>query len=194
MNTAKKSVAPKSVKTKTATTPKKDSKVVSKAAVKTPVATPKKLSTLQRAPSFSLPSTDGASVSLASLSGERFVLYFYPKDMTPGCTVEAHEFSALAAQFQKKGIRVFGISPDSIDSHKKFIAKESITFPLLSDVGHVVSEKFGVWVEKSMYGKKYMGIERTTFVVDKEGKIEHVYHKVKPDGHAVCVLEDMSKK
>jgi peroxiredoxin Q/BCP len=147
----------------------------------------------QKAPSFTLASTSGEEVTLSSLKGKRVVLYFYPKDMTSGCTVEAHEFSALAKKFSTKGTLVFGISPDTIESHHKFIAKEGITFPLLADVGHKVAEAYGVWVEKSMYGKKYMGVERSTFVIGPEGKLEHVYRKVKAEGHAVCVLEDVGK-
>jgi peroxiredoxin Q/BCP len=145
-----------------------------------------------RAPLFTLMSSDGAKVTLSELKGKRVVLYFYPKDMTSGCTVEAHEFSAIAEDFAAHDTLIFGISPDSIESHEKFIAKEGITFALLSDPDHVVAEKYGVWVEKSMYGKKYMGIERSTFVIDPQGKLSSVYRKVKPEGHAECVLSDLS--
>ena len=123
----------------------------------------------------------------------RVVLYFYPKDMTAGCTVEAHEFSVVAKEFRKQGTIVFGVSPDSIASHHKFIKKDKITFPLLSDEGHKVAEAYGVWVKKSMYGREYMGIERATFVIGKDGRLEQVYRKVSPEGHAVCVLADVSK-
>lgn len=143
------------------------------------------------APDFILPSTGGGVVALSSLRRKRVVLYFYPKDMTSGCTIEAHEFSAVAKSFARKGTLVFGISPDDIESHQKFIKKEGITFPLLSDEGHKVAEKYGIWVEKRMYGKKYMGIERSTFVIGKDGKLEQVYRKVSPEGHAVCVLDDL---
>ena len=143
-----------------------------------------------KAPSFTMASTDGGVMSLKELSGSRVVLYFYPKDMTPGCTVEAHEFSAVAKQFRKQGTMVFGVSPDSIASHHKFITKDKITFPLLSDEGHKVAEAYGIWVKKSMYGREYMGIERSTFVIGKDGRIEQVYRKVSPEGHAVCVLAD----
>ena len=135
----------------------------------------------------------GENVTLSKLKGQKVVLYFYPKDMTSGCTIEAHEFSAIAKQFGKVGTLVFGISPDNIASHHKFIKKDSITYPLLADLGHKVAEKYGIWVEKSMYGKRYMGIERSTFVVGKDGKLEQVYRKVSPEGHAVCVLADVSK-
>lgn len=143
------------------------------------------------APDFTLPSSDGSMVTLSALRGKPVVLYFYPKDMTPGCTTEAHEFSELAKKFQKKDVLVFGVSADSLAQHKKFIEKEGITFPLLSDEEKEMLIAYGVWVEKSMYGKKYMGIERTTFIIDAEGKFEKIYRKVNPEGHAVCVLEDV---
>lgn len=146
-----------------------------------------------RAPSFALASTEGRTVALSDLAGKTVVLYFYPKDMTSGCTIEAHEFSALAKRFSGKQVRIYGVSPDSIPSHEKFIAKEAITFPLLADPDHRAAEAYGVWKEKSMYGNTYMGIERTTFVIGPDGKIVRVYAKVKPEGHAVCVLEDLSK-
>jgi peroxiredoxin Q/BCP len=145
------------------------------------------------APNFSLPSTAGGSIAPADFRGRRIVLYFYPKDMTSGCTTEAHEFSAIAKKFAAKRVFVFGVSPDTIDSHKAFIKKEGITYPLLADVGHNVADAYGVWVEKSMYGQKYMGIERSTFVIGRDGRIEHIYRKVSPEGHAVCVLEDLGK-
>lgn len=147
----------------------------------------------QKVPAFAMESSDGRMISSAALDGVRYVLYFYPKDQTPGCTTEAHEFSALAKKFAESGVQVFGVSPDSIASHLKFIKKDSITFPLLSDDEHMVAEKFGIWVEKSMYGKKYMGINRSTFVVGVDGKIEAVYRDVKPEGHATCVFEDIKK-
>lgn len=146
------------------------------------------------APDFTLPSSDGTAVTLSALRGKRVVLYFYPKDLTPGCTVEAHEFSELAKKFQKTNTLVFGVSADSIARHLKFIEKEGITFPLLADEEKGMLQAYGVWMEKSMYGKKYMGIERSTFVIDAEGKFEQIYHNVKPEGHAVCVLEDMKGK
>ena len=145
------------------------------------------------APDFTLPSTEGRDIALSELKGKRVVLYFYPKDMTSGCTVETKEFSALAEKFTGKEIVLYGVSPDSIESHNEFIAKEHITFPLLADEDHKTAEAYGVWIEKSMYGKKYMGIDRSTFVIGPDGKLEAVYTKVKPEGHAVCVLEDLGK-
>lgn len=145
------------------------------------------------APTFSLPSTEGKEISSESLLGSRYVLYFYPKDMSSGCTTQAHEFTTLAEKFFAAGVQLFGISPDSIESHHKFIIKDSITFPLLSDQDHKVGLAFGVWVEKSMYGKKYMGINRSTFVIGTTGNIEITYLNVTPEGHAGCVLEDLEK-
>jgi peroxiredoxin Q/BCP len=132
-------------------------------------------------------------ITLSEFRGKRVVLYFYPKDMTSGCTIEAHEFSELAKTFASKKVFIFGVSPDSIESHKKFIEKDAITFPLLADEGHKAAEAYGVWVEKSMYGRAYMGIERSTFVIGPDGKLEHVYRQVKAEGHAVCVLQDIKK-
>lgn len=146
-----------------------------------------------KVPAFSLPSTDGIIVSSTTLLGSRYVLYFYPKDMTSGCTVEAHEFTDLGKKFASKGIRVYGVSPDGIESHKKFIEKDGITFPLLADEEKKAANAFGVWGEKSMYGRKYMGIFRTTFVVEDDGTILAIYRNVKPEGHALCVLEDLKK-
>ncbi len=146
-----------------------------------------------KAPAFSLVSSDGGIISSILLLGSRYVLYFYPKDMTSGCTVEAIEFTAFSKKFSEAGVRIFGVSPDSIESHLQFIVKDGITFPLLSDVEHKVATAFGVWVEKSMYGKKYMGINRGTFVIDPTGTIEAIYANVKPEGHAVCVLGDVAK-
>ncbi len=147
----------------------------------------------QMTPDFTLLSTDGGEITLSKLRGKKVVLYFYPKDMTSGCTIQAHEFSAIATKYAKEGVLLFGISPDSIESHLKFIVRDSITYPLLADTEHAVAEAYGVWLEKSMYGKKYMGIERSTFVIGVEGKLEAIYRKVKPEGHAVCVLQDLAK-
>src|SRR4029079_4266849 len=118
------------------------------------------------APSFSLPSTDGKTISLAGLKGKKVVLYFYPKDDTPGCTKEACAFRDAFADYKKAGAVLLGVSPDDLESHEKFRGKYELPFTLLADTGHAVAEKYGVWKEKLNYGKKYMGIERTTFVID----------------------------
>lgn len=180
------------MKKKTSTTKKKV--VAKKTTAKKSVAKKGKIAVGSKMPSFSLASSAGGVVTSAKLLGSRYVLYFYPKDMTGGCTIEAHEFTALAKKFAKQGVQVFGVSPDSIESHHKFIKKDGITYPLLSDVGHKLAEKLGSWVEKSLYGKKYMGINRSTFVVDANGVIEAIYRDVKPEGHAVCVLEDLAEQ
>ncbi len=143
----------------------------------------------KRAPSFSLPSSSGENVKLSDFSGSPVVVYFYPKDDTPGCTVEAKGFQALAAKYEKAGVRVLGISPDSVASHCTFAGKYGLAFVLLADEKHEVAEKYGVWVEKSMYGKKYWGIQRSTFLIDGDGKIAKVWPKVKPEGHAEEVLD-----
>lgn len=140
------------------------------------------------APEFSLPSTDGHAVSLSSLRGKKVVLYFYPKDDTPGCTVEACNFRDSIKDFQKANAVVLGVSPDDLTSHGKFLTKFKLPFALLADTDHSLAEKYGVWKEKSMYGKKYMGIERTTFVIDSQGKIHRIFSKVKVDQHHQEVL------
>lgn len=143
-----------------------------------------------KAPDFMLKASNGKDVSLSDFKGkERVILYFYPKDDTPGCTVEACAFRDNMKRIEKTGTIVLGVSPDGVDLHNKFIDKFKLPFLLLADVEKKVSEKYGVWVEKSMYGKKYMGVARTTFVIGKDGKIEKVYEKVKPDGHAEEILE-----
>lgn len=190
--TAKK-VTKKSIPKKSSPKTKKSVKKVVVPKKRVSAGAPRTLRVGSLAPNFSLPSTAGGLISPADFRGRRVVLYFYPKDMTSGCTTEAHEFSAIAKKFAAKRVFVFGVSPDSIDSHKVFIKKEGITYPLLADLGHKVADLYGVWVEKSMYGQKYMGLERSTFVIGRDGKIEHVYHQVSPEGHAVCVLEDLGK-
>lgn len=137
-------------------------------------------------PDFKLQDQDSKTHSLQDLKGEKSVLYFYPKDDTPGCTVEACNFRDNLPHF--KGIKVFGVSPDDPKSHGKFIKKFELNFPLLADTDKKLSEAAGVWVEKSMYGKKYMGVERTTFLLDEKGKIAKIWRKVKPEGHAEEVL------
>ena len=141
-----------------------------------------------KAPPFTLESDAGDKVSLASLKGKTVVLYFYPKDDTSGCTVEACEFRDTWADVKKAGAVVLGVSPDGVASHQKFKKKLSLTFPLLADPDHAVAEAYGAWGEKSMYGRKYHGILRTTFVIDGAGKVAKVFEKVKPKGHAAEVL------
>ena len=140
------------------------------------------------APRFTLPSDRGEDVSLASLRGRPVVLYFYPKDDTSGCTTQACEFRDSWADVQARGAIVLGVSPDGVASHRKFRDKFALPFPLLADEDHAVAEAYGVWGEKSMYGRKYHGILRTTFVIDPAGRIAHVFEKVKPKGHAAQVL------
>lgn len=141
-----------------------------------------------KAPDFELPDSSGKTVSLSSFKGKRVVLYFYPKDDTPGCTVEACGFRDMGAEFERRGAAIVGISPDTGESHTKFAAKYKLHFTLLADAGAKVASKYGVWVEKENYGKKYMGIARTTFVIGKDGKIEKIFEKVKPEGHNKEVL------
>lgn len=143
----------------------------------------------KKAPAFTLPSSSGGNVKLSDFAGSPVLVYFYPKDDTPGCTVEAKGFQALAADFDKAGVPVLGISPDSVDSHCKFAEKHGLAFALLADEKHEVAEKYGVWVEKNMYGKKYWGIQRSTFLIDKNGAIAKIWPRVKPQGHAEEVLE-----
>jgi thioredoxin-dependent peroxiredoxin len=141
-----------------------------------------------KAPAFSAPDASGKTISLSDLKGKTVVLYFYPKDDTPGCTVEACSFRDEYAGFGKKGAVVLGVSPDDAKSHTKFIEKFHLPFPLLSDGDHKIALAYGVWVEKSMYGKKYMGVERSTFVIDGAGKLKAIYRKVKPGEHTAEVL------
>ena len=140
------------------------------------------------APDFSLAADDGKAVALKDLRGRPVVLYFYPKDDTPGCTKEACQFRDSWKDVQETGAVVLGVSPDSTTSHQKFKEKYSLPFPLLADVDHQVASAYGAWGEKSMYGKKYQGILRTTFLIDRTGRIARVFEKVKPDGHAAEVL------
>jgi peroxiredoxin Q/BCP len=143
----------------------------------------------KQAPGFALVETDGKTVSLSDLAGRRnLVLYFYPKDMTPGCTVEACSFRDSLARVRSLGAEVVGVSPDSADSHRKFTNKHSLNFPLLADVGSAVAKRYGVWKEKSLYGRKFMGIERTTFVIDRSGVVRKVFPKVKVAGHVDEVM------
>jgi len=142
----------------------------------------------KKAPAFTLPADDGSSVSLADLAGKNVVVYFYPRDNTPGCTLEAQDFRDHAADFKKRGAVVLGVSKDSIASHCKFRDKYDLNFRLLSDETGAMLEKYGAWGEKSMYGKTSMGIIRSTVVVGKDGKVKKVFPKVKVAGHVAAVL------
>ena len=142
-----------------------------------------------QAPAFSLPATGGTELSLDSLKGKKVVLYFYPKDDTSGCTLEARNFEALRKDFEDADTEIVGVSPDSVKSHDKFRAKYDLHFTLASDESKAMLEAYGVWVEKSMYGRKYMGVERTTVLIDRDGKIARVWNKVKVPGHVEEVLE-----
>ncbi len=141
-----------------------------------------------RAPDFTLPAGDGSSVSLKALRGKKVVLYFYPKDDTPGCTKEACSFRDNFAALRKKGAVVIGISADSPASHEKFSRKFDLPFTLASDEDKEVLKQYGVWKQKSLYGRKFLGIERTTFIIDEEGKISHIFPRVKVDGHTEEIL------
>ncbi|KAA8612844.1 peroxiredoxin [Salipiger aestuarii] len=143
----------------------------------------------QTAPDFTLPVTGGTDVTLSALRPAPVVLFFYPRDDTSGCTLENQDFTALLPQFEAAGIKVFGISADSLASHDKFMTKKDLTVPLLSDGDAKVCKSFGVWKEKKMYGKTFMGIERSTFVIDGNGLIAHEWRKVKVPGHAQAVLD-----
>lgn len=148
------------------------------------------LTTGQAFPSFDLPADDGSRVTGEALRGKPFVLFFYPKDDTSGCTLEALDFTALSKDFAATGVPVYGVSPDPVDKHCRFRDKHGLQVPLLADEEHALLEAAGVWVQKSMYGKTYMGVERTTVLVDAEGRIHRVWPKVKVDGHAKEVLAE----
>jgi peroxiredoxin Q/BCP len=146
----------------------------------------------RKAPDFSLPSSEGGEVHLKDLRGKTVVLYFYPKDDTPGCTREACAFRDRQAALKKKGVVVLGVSGDSLASHEKFKAKYELNFPLLSDADKAVAKKYGAWGEKVLYGKKTVGMIRSTFVIDGEGLVRKVFPRVKVDGHSEQVLEAVS--
>jgi peroxiredoxin Q/BCP len=146
------------------------------------------LSAGKKAPAFTLPADDGSTVSLKGFRGRPVVLYFYPKDDTSGCTTQACEFRDSWKAVQRAGAVVLGVSPDGVSSHQKFKAKYQLPFPLLADTDHAVAEAYGAWGEKSMYGRKYFGILRTTFLIDSEGTVARIFEKVKPKGHAAEVL------
>lgn len=147
------------------------------------------LSEGRKAPDFKLPDDGGKTLQLTKLKGRPVVIYFYPKDDTSGCTAEAKDFSCLAGDFAAAGAEVIGISPDSPASHAKFKAKHDLGVRLAADEDKAVAQAYGVWVEKSMYGRKYMGVERSTFLVDTSGKLARIWRKVKVPGHAEEVLE-----
>ena len=141
-----------------------------------------------KAPALTVETSDGSKINLAA-PGQPLVLYFYPKDDTSGCTREAQDFTALAPEFKKAGVKIVGVSRDAMKSHEKFIGKYSLAVPLVSDADGRVSEAFGTWVEKSMYGRKYMGMERATYLIGADGRVLKAWRKVKVPGHAQEVLK-----
>jgi peroxiredoxin Q/BCP len=144
----------------------------------------------EKAPDFTLPADDGNKVSLKDYRGKNVVLYFYPKDGTPGCTQEAIEFRDIAEDFEKEDAVILGVSKDSVKSHQKFKQKHQLPFTLLSDPEGKILDRYGVWKKRSLYGRTFMGTERTTFLIDGNGIVKKVYRKVKPKGHAqVCLLD-----
>ena len=147
----------------------------------------------KKAPAFTLADDNGNKVKLADLKGGPVVLYFYPKDDTPGCTKEACAFRDRSDELKALGATVLGVSPDDVDSHVKFRDKFELNFPLLADVGHKIAEKYGAWREKNMYGKKSMGVQRSTFLIDADGKIAKVWKRVKVDGHDQQVIDALGE-
>ncbi|ANE45394.1 peroxiredoxin [Paenibacillus swuensis] len=143
----------------------------------------------QPVPDFTLPSSTGADIKLSDYRGKHVVLYFYPKDNTPTCTQESCDFRDFNGQFRKHNTEVIGISPDDLKAHGKFIAKYDLPFPLLSDADHAVCELYGVWTLKKLYGREYMGVERSTFLIDAEGNLVKAWRKVKIKNHIADVLE-----
>jgi thioredoxin-dependent peroxiredoxin len=143
------------------------------------------------APDFELTNDDGDRVRLSDLRGKAVVLYFYPRDDTPGCTKEACEFRDAFDEFRRRGVEVLGVSPDSVASHQKFKAKHELPFTLLADPEHEVADAYGVWVERSMYGKKSMGVKRSTFVIDRDGLVAKAMVGIRPAGHAAQVLASL---
>ena len=141
------------------------------------------------APAFKTKDANGETVSLKDLRGQKLVLYFYPKDDTPGCTKEACSFRDAFSQFKKKGIAVLGVSPDTEAAHQKFVTKYKLPFTLLADTDRSIAEAYGVWGEKKFMGRTYMGVHRTTYLIDEKGKIKKIFEKVKPEDHASEVLE-----
>ena len=144
------------------------------------------------APDFELPADDGSKVKLSSLRGRKVVLYFYPKDDTSGCTLQACDLRDQMPRIEERNAVVLGVSPDPVSSHKKFKSKYGLNFPLLADEDTQVAQAYGVWKEKSMYGRTYMGIERSTFIIDEKGRVQEAWRKVKPADHAKGVLETLA--
>jgi peroxiredoxin Q/BCP len=146
-----------------------------------------------RAPAFRLPDQDGNEVKLADLKGETVVLYFYPRADTPGCTTQACGVRDRGADYEAAGARVIGVSPDTVEAVRKFAGKFDLGFTLLADADHAVAEKYGTWVEKSMYGKRYMGVQRATFIIGPDGKVARAFPKVSPKTHDETVLEALAE-
>jgi peroxiredoxin Q/BCP len=167
-------------------------KPVGKAAPKTRAASAKQAAPVakgSRAPDFTLDTDAGDAITLSALRGTKVVLYFYPKDDTPGCTIQACDFRDSLAGFARLDAVVLGVSPDSVSSHARFRQKFGLNFPLLADEDHAVAEAYGVWKEKSMYGRTFMGIERSTFLIDEKGVVLDAWRKVNPQGHADMLAE-----
>jgi thioredoxin-dependent peroxiredoxin len=158
----------------------------------TVVSSARRLTAGDRAPTFTLPSSDGSRVSLAALRGQRVVVYFYPADDTPGCTTEACDFDQLLSAFNQSSVQVLGISPDSIESHQRFVEKFHLRFPLLSDPNHKVMTTYGAYGEKQLYGRTVTGVIRSTFVISPRGTIDHAFYGVKATGHAARVLSSLA--
>ena len=188
---AKKTGVKKAAVAKKATAAKPAASKAPKKAVKAAPSVESLLKTGQKAPAFTLMNHAGQKVSLKDFAGKKLVIYFYPKDDTPGCTKESCDFRDQFEPVKKTGAMVIGVSKDSVASHLKFKNKYSLPFDLLSDEEGKMCEAYGVWKEKSMYGRKYMGIERTTFIVDESGKIAKIYPKVSVTGHVDEVLKDL---
>jgi len=148
----------------------------------------------EQAPDFTVMTDEGKPLTLSALRGQHVVLYFYPKDDTPGCTTEACELRDAFPRFAKSKAVILGVSPDDVKSHQKFKKKFDLPFTLLADTDHAIAERYGVWVEKSMYGKTYMGVQRATFIIDPKGQVAKVFPKVKPEGHAAEVEEALKDR
>ena len=151
-----------------------------------------KLTVGETAPQFSLPSSSGQIVNLDSLKGQKVVIFFYPKDDTPGCTIEACEFRDRSNEISAKGTKILGISPDNLESHDKFINKFDLNFELLADEDNTVATNYGAWGEKNMYGKVTIGMKRMTFLIDEKGCVAKIWGKVKPEGHAQQIIDAIS--